>query len=464
MTSFLYKHIMTLFAPVITFNESLLYSLTPSERRHRRGTAPLYPPNTCTLWLDGYSLADLNAAYNIILALSNHSSPALLHFNTILFTSSTVHAIRALSVRLSSLQPHLPNHNLHAELLPADSPVAVRRFFDATSILAGVFVKYPPAPSLLSDATRRRIPLALVDARLSPFSHRVCFFARSVATAAYSSFRFVAAQTEDDANRILAFRKSPVLQRASLKFLSNDWIRPCSSQDVQTFCDAVSGRRVWLAVNTHEGDEFLVLAAHAKLRKRPGLENLLLIMAPWSPARGVAVVKMAAKLGFIGEMTERRMEGNLVPGRSVAVYVADTSGELSLFYSACEVALIGDSFSRKGRGHSFVEAAHFGVPVLHGPRFDAFGPLASVVMSVIKEDVAMEKDGKGCVWREACMKAANSEQIEELVAAAFLQRERTRTLGTAFQTAVRRLNETVERQIVELMEELIGEAAPEHED
>lgn len=207
-----------------------------------------------------------------------------------------------------------------------------------------------------------------------------------------------------------------------------------------------------------------MLAAHARLRKRPGLENLLLIMAPWSPARGVAVVKMAAKLGFIGEMTERRMEGNLVPGRSVAVYVADTSGELSLFYSACEVALIGDSFSRKGRGHSFVEAAHFGVPVLHGPRFDAFAPLASVVMSVIKEDVAMEKDGKGCVWREACMKAANSEQIEELVAAAFLQRERTRTLGTAFQTAVRRLNETVERQIVELMEELIGEAAPEHED
>lgn len=206
-----------------------------------------------------------------------------------------------------------------------------------------------------------------------------------------------------------------------------------------------------------------MLAAHGRLRKTPGLENTLLILAPRMPARALTVVRMAAKLGFIGELTQRRMNSTLVPGQDAAVYVADTLGELPLFYSACDVAFIGNSFARRGEGHNFAEAAHFAVPVLHGPRFGAFAPLASTVLGVIKDESLVEEDDEGYMWKEACMEAANGDQIEELVAAALLQTDRTRSLGAAFQSAVRRLNEAAEMQLVEMTEQLINEAVTDQE-
>ena len=104
----------------------------------------------------------------------------------------------------------------------------------------------------------------------------------------------------------------------------------------------------------------MVLAAHAALAG--DVPELLTIIAPRHPDRGAAIAALGAGAGLA---TLRRAEGAL-PGRDAAIYVADTMGELGLFYRLAGAALVGGSLVRHG-GQNPLEAARLGCPILLGP-------------------------------------------------------------------------------------------------
>jgi 3-deoxy-D-manno-octulosonic-acid transferase len=117
---------------------------------------------------------------------------------------------------------------------------------------------------------------------------------------------------------------------------------------------------VFLAASTHPGEEAIVFGAHAALaRIVPGL---LTIVAPRHRERGAAVAALSAGAGLAAV---RRATGAL-PGREAAVYVADTIGELGLFYRIAGVALVGGSLVRHG-GQNPLEPARLACPILFGP-------------------------------------------------------------------------------------------------
>ncbi|MGQ0571710.1 MAG: 3-deoxy-D-manno-octulosonic acid transferase, partial [Armatimonadota bacterium] len=123
------------------------------------------------------------------------------------------------------------------------------------------------------------------------------------------------------------------------------------------------GRRVWMAASTHEGEEAAVLSAFAVLRQRdPGL---LLVLTPRHPERFGKVFDLCRARGFA---TARRT----VPSSERAdVFLADTMGELPLFYALSEVAFVGGSLVAVG-GHNPLEPAALGIPVLTGPHIFNF--------------------------------------------------------------------------------------------
>jgi 3-deoxy-D-manno-octulosonic-acid transferase len=121
----------------------------------------------------------------------------------------------------------------------------------------------------------------------------------------------------------------------------------------------IGDRPVWLAASTHEGEEDAVASAHLRIVQRhPGL---LTIIAPRHPARGVAITQTLRRRRL---QVSRRTVGGAVP--DCDIYVADTMGELGLFFRLADVAFIGGSLTRKG-GHNPFEAARLGCVVLHGP-------------------------------------------------------------------------------------------------
>ena len=118
-----------------------------------------------------------------------------------------------------------------------------------------------------------------------------------------------------------------------------------------------------IGASTHPGEETLLLAAHERLRQaHPGA---LLVLAPRLPARGAEI----AALGPPGA-TRRRAAGEQ-PEPGTAVYVADTIGEMGLWYRLAPIAFVGGSVAPVG-GHNPFEPLALGCAVLHGPNVANF--------------------------------------------------------------------------------------------
>ncbi|MCA0941165.1 3-deoxy-D-manno-octulosonic acid transferase [Salipiger pacificus] len=120
-----------------------------------------------------------------------------------------------------------------------------------------------------------------------------------------------------------------------------------------------SRARTWLAASTHEGEDETVLAAHAEARKQdPGLR---LILAPRHPRRAEQIARLAAAQGL---SCARRSLGESPSGADV--YLADTLGEMALFYRLAGRVFIAGTLTDRG-GHTPYEPAAFGGALIHGP-------------------------------------------------------------------------------------------------
>ncbi|MEP5930187.1 MAG: glycosyltransferase, partial [Nitratireductor sp.] len=121
-----------------------------------------------------------------------------------------------------------------------------------------------------------------------------------------------------------------------------------------------AGRTIWVATNTHEGEERAAGEAHTLLAaSHPGL---LTIVVPRHPARGQAI---GQELTATGLSVARRATGDTITP-ATQIYLADTLGEVGLFYSLTDLVFIGGTFGDTG-GHNPFEAARLGCALLAGP-------------------------------------------------------------------------------------------------
>lgn len=206
-----------------------------------------------------------------------------------------------------------------------------------------------------------------------------------------------------------------------------------------------------------------MLAAHAHVRQRTGLQHALLVVAPTDEARGWGVVRAAGRAGFGRHEVARAGEGGVGPAESVAVYVADVAGAEYAFYEQGRVVLVGDSFVRGGKGWSFGEAAHQACCVVHGPWYDGFDE----IVAEVHEEMALQRvlsvgemaGGEGEVWTAPCVEALDEEDVIELVVAAMGNGERMKRLGSAFQKAIVQLETAAGNDAVQLVGDLMRLAA-----
>ena len=128
---------------------------------------------------------------------------------------------------------------------------------------------------------------------------------------------------------------------------------------------ALAGRPVWLAASTHPGEDEIVAAAHARARR--ALPMLALILAPRHPVRGDAVAEMLRGRGL--QVAQRSKGEPIAPDTDV--YLADTLGEMGLWYRVASVSFVGGSLAEVG-GHNPFEPALLGSAILHGPHVRNF--------------------------------------------------------------------------------------------
>jgi 3-deoxy-D-manno-octulosonic-acid transferase len=245
--------------------------------------------------------------------------------------------------------------------LPYDLPFAVRRFLKRVKPRLAVIVETEIWPNLYFACGRARVPMIIVNARLSERSLRGYRPLRSLVRSSLGRVSRIAAQSQTDAARYRQLGADParVVVTGNMKF---DMPVPYDAALLGEGLRAQWGRLrpVWIAASTHEGEELPVLEAHLEVLAR--LPDALLLIAPRHPERFRAVEHSVRSLGF----TAATRSADRVPTAAHQVFVIDSMGELMPFYAAADLAFVGGSLVPIG-GHNVLEPASLGTPVLVGP-------------------------------------------------------------------------------------------------
>jgi 3-deoxy-D-manno-octulosonic-acid transferase len=258
---------------------------------------------------------------------------------------------------------------------PLDLPWAVRAYLNALQPRMLVLVETEFWPNLMSGCFRRKIPVAVVNARVSDRSWPRYRRLRVLWRPFLGRLSSVLAQTEMDAERLVSIGCDPkrVSVSGNLKF---DLRAAEDTEATRALRPLQSDSRLVVAGSTLEGEEAALLAAWPQLLAAypgPG-PGLVLVLAPRHPERFEAV---AATLDQSGVRWMRRsawrdeFEDSQKLLRQAQVVLLDTIGELASVYSLASVAFVGGSLVPAG-GHNPLEPAQFGVPIVMGPHYQNF--------------------------------------------------------------------------------------------
>ncbi len=323
----------------------------------RRGVAACARPAGRLAWLHGASVGETVSLLPLV-----ERFVARGYF--VLLTSGTATSARVMAARL-------PEGALH-QFIPLDTPAYMARFFDHWRPDIALLAESELWPNLVLAAHARQIPLVLVNGRMSERSYRRWRNLPSSIRAILERFDLCLAQSPEDGERLRRLGAPHVVVSGNLKF---DVRLPAPDARARDdLLQAVRGRPIVVAASTHDGEELVVLAAHALAAAR--IPELLTIIVPRHPARGDAIATAARKAGH---SVLQRSTGAL-PLADTQIYLADTMGELGLFYDIAPVALVGGSLVRVG-GHNPIEPAMQGVAILTGPHVRNFDAIYTSLIS-----------------------------------------------------------------------------------
>ena len=314
-------------------------------------------PLRITIWLHAVSVGETRAAQPLVAALRERYPD-----HRILFTHMTPTG-RATSDALFG-------DGVERIYLPYDTPGAMRRFLRHYRPEFGLIMETELWPNLIAACRQEKVPLRLVNARLSQRSARRYAMFPALTREALHGLAAIGAQSADDAMRLEALGARNITVTGNIKF---DIEAPEQQLSLGRELRLRYGNRpVWLAASTREGEETLILDAWKRANVRVGAgETALLVVVPRHPQRFDEVSRLAAERGFV---VQRRSEDAPV-APATQVLIGDSMGEMFAYYASADIAFIGGSLLDFG-SQNLIEAAACGTPVLIGPSTRNFAEVA----------------------------------------------------------------------------------------
>lgn len=311
----------------------------------REGIARIPRPHGPLVWLHAASVGESLS----ILPLIHHllASRDDMH---VLVTTGTVTSAALMAERL-------PPRAIH-QYVPLDHPEYCARFLRHWQPDLGVWVESEFWPNLIMATDSCHIPLALVNARITLKSFEGWQrFPRTI-KGLVSRFAVVFAQDEASAKRLTALGAGHVERPGNLKHDADPLT--ANPDDVATLARAIGGRPIWIASNTHGDEEIFAADVHAALTAKH--ERLLTIIVPRHPARGDEIATELRARRF--KVSQRSKGEEIAPDTDI--YLADTLGELGIFYRLGDIVFIGGTLLPLG-GHNPFEPARLHAALIAGP-------------------------------------------------------------------------------------------------
>jgi len=327
----------------------------PERMAERLGQASLERPKGPLIWVHAASVGEMLAVVSIVERLRAQGFAMLV-------TSGTV-------TSASLAEQRLPDGVLH-QFIPLDGPLFVQRFLDHWRPGLALFVESDLWPNLICLSAMRGIPMIVVNGRLSERSFTRWRKVPRVIAALLDRFDLCLAQSAADAERYAKLGAPRVIAAGNLKL--DVPALPADQNSLQQLREIIDKRPVIAAASTHPGEEAAVIGVHRQLRDK--FPSLLTIIVPRHPARGESIAEIAKDAGLVVAQRSRREQ----PMPDIGVYVADTLGELGLFYRIAPIVFMGGSLASHG-GQNPIEATRLGAAVLHGPHVWNFAEIYAML-------------------------------------------------------------------------------------
>ena len=315
----------------------------PARVGERRGMSRNVRPHGPLVWIHGASVGEVLAAAALIERLRALNL-------RILLTSGTVTSAAIVAKRF-------PADIIH-QYVPYDSPRYVARFLDHWRPSLALFIESDLWPNLILSSAARRLPMVLINGRMSHRSFPRWRRVSSTISALLGRFDVCLAQSRVDAERFTALGSRNVVVTGNLKL--DVPAPPADFTKLERLMSVTRGRPVIVAASTHPGEEEILIEAHRALVGF--FPSLLTVIVPRHPGRGEAISRMISAAGLHAALRSREE----LPTAATDIYVADTMGELGLFYRLSPIVFMGGSLVEHG-GQNPIEAVKLGASVVHGP-------------------------------------------------------------------------------------------------
>ena len=314
--------------------------------------------NLQAIWFHVVSVGETNAAQPLIEHYLKAGHPVL-----VTNTTKTGQA-RAKSLFLKA--PYEPL--FQAVYLPADQKDLIQDFFQKYQPKMLVLVETELWPNLIAQANLSNVPCVLVNARLSEKSAKGYGKVPSLTRPMLQGLKQLLAQDQASLNRFinLGMSKADSKVVGSIKFdihAPQHFIE--QAKQIKTEWNLASRQIITLA-STHAPEEQKLLESlQAELKQNP---QLLVIVVPRHPERFDEVFNVAQSLN----LNTRRRSLNEAIHLDTQVYLADSMGEMWLWYALSQVCFVGGSLNEPGGGHNILEPIALDVPTVIGPNYFNF--------------------------------------------------------------------------------------------
>lgn len=313
--------------------------------RERFGCPSFARPDGALIWAHAASVGESLSILPLIERLVEENQGL-----NILVTTGTVTSARLMDERL-------PEGTFH-QFFPIDQISFVRRFLDHWRPDLALWAESEFWPNMITETASRNIRMVLINGRVSPKSFAGWRRFDGMIKVLIGCFDLCLGQSDEDVWRLRQLGANSAKYVGNLKFSSSPL--PVDKAELLEMTNAIGNRPVWVAASTHAGEEEMTVQVHKRLRLLHA--GLLTIIVPRNPKRGE---KIAAQIRRQGHNVALRSNGDPILN-GIGVYVADTMGEMGLFFRIAGVVFMGKSLVPLG-GQNPLEAARLDCAIVHGP-------------------------------------------------------------------------------------------------
>ena len=313
----------------------------------RRGISSLSRPLSYLIWFNAASVGEAISIINLIEKLQKNNKKIKFLITTTTISSSLI------------LMNMMPRNCVH-QFSPIDTFSATKNFLDHWKPDLAIFVESEFWPRLIFEIKKRGIPLGLINARMEKKTFKNWFKIKSTSRQILEKFDFVYAHDHLTAKRLLSLG---ITKKKLLGIISSkEQATPLtySSKEYYKFKKLFKDRKIWVAASTHEGEDEIIINAQEKLHSID--KNFLLILIPRHPDKAKQLYRK--KQSDVHILKIRSKEQKIT--EKTSIYLADTLGELGLWYKLCKIVFLGGSLVKIG-GHNPYEPCRFGNAIITGP-------------------------------------------------------------------------------------------------